>query len=116
MEAVVLDVAQGPQDLSCACELPCGAPSVLRSLVFFSAPAAIAFFAIKMQTVAGDDMLGLAIWDYLGTCMSAILSGSHLCEDKPLALIVSSLICHALSGLMAGNVVVGACQAVLASA
>lgn len=36
LEAVVSDVAQGPQDLSCACELSCSASSSLPSVAFLS--------------------------------------------------------------------------------
>lgn len=67
---------------------------------------ALALYILRTEKIENDTLL-LAIWDYLRTAFSRILSGRHLSDARPLALIVSSVVCHALLKVATYNTVVG---------
>ncbi|RXW24802.1 hypothetical protein EST38_g1069 [Candolleomyces aberdarensis] len=82
LEAQILSAAQSPEDLSLAC--------------------ALGLYILRSGEISNDTLL-LTTWDYLRNTFSGILTGKYLSEARPLALVVSSVVCHALSKLATHN-------------
>ncbi|KAF6766334.1 hypothetical protein DFP72DRAFT_866211 [Ephemerocybe angulata] len=75
LECLILDAVRDYQDLTCA--------------------SAISMFLLQSNGTKNPAIL-ISAWDYLRTALSLILTGNYLCEERPLALVVSSAVCHAL--------------------